>query len=82
MKIDGAKMNTAHNLLKDIAGPQGAFVLFVASGLEDTGEDFQIRAWGPLTRQAGVMALGVPFFEQSLDETTGKKMKQLPREPD
>lgn len=81
MPIDSQKLNTIYNQLKELVGPQGAFVLFCA---EPNGEDedTQVRTLGPHTRVLGLIDLCGPITRDNLIQVFNNRMKKMPKEPD
>ena len=81
MPFDAQKMNTIYNLLKEMVGPQGAFVLYCA---EENGEaeETQIRTFGPETRQLGLIDFYVPIHRDTMNANFRARLKKLPQEPD
>ena len=82
MPIDAQKLNTIYNLLKELVGPQGAFVMLCTSPHGDMDEDTQIRSAGPPTRVIGLMDTCVPIARDNVIQGFNKRIQKLPAEPD
>jgi hypothetical protein len=82
MAIDPQKLNTIFNLLKDLIGEQGAFVLLVSKANGQFGEEAQVRTLGPHTRLMGLMNIYVPMVQQNLMDRLSDILQEKPQEPD
>ena len=83
MAIDRAQLNKIYNALKELVSSQGAFVLFCVRPDElGAGENTQIRAYGPISRQIGLLQMGGALQEGHINEVIQKTITKLPAEPD
>jgi hypothetical protein len=82
MPIDGQKLNTIYNQLKELVGQQGAFVLILVSPNGDQDEGVQIRTFGPPTRVIGTLDTCVPIARENVIQIFNKRIQRLPPEPD
>lgn len=80
--MDKQKLNTVYNLLKELVGHQGAFIVFAVDANGQGGEDIQVRSWGPLSRQQGLMSLGGSMHQGLMQQRVGEVMEIPPNEPD
>ncbi len=81
-KIDPQKLNTIFNQLKELVGPQGAFVLYANKGHGEFGEDTQIRTLGPHTKLLGLLSICTQWTQDSLIKRLEDVAQEKPREPD
>jgi hypothetical protein len=82
MPIDPQKLNATYNQLKDLVGPQGAFIVFCAQGEGDSDENVEIRAYGPQSRQVGLLNACGSYLQDVLRKQLNDRMQRRPKEPD
>lgn len=82
MHIDPQKLNTIYNQLKELVGPQGAFILYANKPDGDSGEDTQIRTLGPPTKLLGMLTIGANLTQETLMQRVGNLAETKPQEPD
>jgi hypothetical protein len=81
MKINAERLNIAHNMIKEMVGEQGAFILFAVKP-DGEGEDLQIRIFGPNSRVLGLLEASSPYIEKHMREKISSEIRPLPAEPD
>lgn len=80
--MDKQKLNAIYNSLKDLVGEQGAFLLFAAGqNGQGAGEDMQIRAYGPLSRQIGLLSIGGEMVNAHVEQKLERNIERT-SEPD
>ena len=80
--MDKQKLNTIYNQLKELVGEQGAFVFFAVGGDGKAGEDIQVRGYGPITGQHGLLGVGGQLYQEHMSDKISKMSQILPNEPD
>lgn len=80
--MDKQKLNAIYNQLKELVGEQGAFIFFAVDANGKAGEDIQVRSWGPITRQQGLLGIGGQLYQDHMSDKIAAVTQILPKEPD
>lgn len=82
MPMDPQKLNTIYNAMKELVGPQGAFMFFCSKGSGEADEEIEIRTFGPQTRQIGLLDTCGPVIRDKLLQGFVGRLRRKLNEPD